>query len=146
LRLFRRRGSPRPSHMISGLIEGLGWLVWGLVKKILRTIWALIRPGLKVVGVVALLGAIVVLTSDFTRWQTGEEGPLFQSLGAIMTAIAPTTFEGLGKLVALKLHPLVWDPILVGVLRLPAWVVLFILALATSMAARERRQVDIFVN
>ncbi len=132
--------------MISGAIEGLGWLVWGLIKKILRAIWALIRPGLKVVGVVALLGAIVALTSDFTRWQTGGDGPLFQSLAAIMTAIAPATFEGLGKLVALKLHPLVWDPILVGLFHLPAWVVLFVIALLTAMAARERRQVDIFVN
>jgi hypothetical protein len=139
-------GSPKPADMISGLIESLGWFVRGLVKKILRATWTLIRPGLRVISVVAVVGAVVALTSDFTRWQTGAEGPLFQSFAGILTEIAPATFEGLGRFVALKLHPVVWDPVLTGLLSLPAWFLLFSLALLTGYAARDRETVDIFVN
>lgn len=144
--MFAEPPSLRPVGMMNGFFQSLGWLVWGLAKKLLSAVWAVFRPAIKVVSVVALIGAIVALTSDFTRWQTGEEGPLFQSLAGIATDFAPATFEGLGKAVAENVHPLAWDPVLVTVFNLPAWVVLFAITLATGFVARERRHVDIFVN
>ena len=132
--------------MVKALLESVGWGLRGLVKALARAIWALIRPALKVASVVALLGAIVALTGDVTRWQTGAGGPLFLSIADIMTQTAPATFTGLGSLVSTKLHPLVWDPVLSGLLSLPAWGVRFAVALGAGWWARERRQVDIFIN
>ena len=135
------------SHgMLMQFIEALGWFIWGLVKGCFRALWALIRPALKVVSFVLLLAAIIALTSDVTRWQTGAEGPMFESLASTLTQTAPASFHGLGELISLRVHPIAWDPILTSVLGLPAWIVLFGLAIGLGLAARERKEVDIFIN
>ena len=106
----------------------------------------MIRPGLKVLSFVLLLAAIIALTSDVTRWQTGAEGPLFQSLTAIITQTAPASFEAIGKTVAQGVHPFAWDPVLVTLLNLTAWVTLRAAAIGLALASRERTSVKIFVK
>lgn len=132
--------------MIRTIIDSVGRLVSGVVAGIGRLLWSVVRPALNVASVVFLIGAVVVLTSDVTRWQTGEDGPLFESLAATFRATAPATLDGVGKFVANYIHPLAWDPLAVGLMSLPAWCVLMCLALACGLAARERKGVDIFIN
>jgi hypothetical protein len=132
--------------MIIRLAEALGWFTWSLITVTIRTIWALIRPGLKVLSFVLLLAAIIALTSDVTRWQTGAEGPLFQSLAAIITQTAPASFEAIGKTVTQGVHPFAWDPVMMTLLSLPAWVTLLAGAIGLALASRERTCVNIFVN
>lgn len=132
--------------MLRFIFQAVGRLIWGAIAWAGRVMWAFVRPGLKVASVVLVLAAVVALTSDVTRWQTGERGPMFQSLEATIRATAPSTLETVGALVSERVHPLAWDPVLLGLMRLPAWMVLVGLALGFGIAARERRGVDIFVN
>jgi hypothetical protein len=132
--------------MLTRIIEACSLTVWRLFSGTLRAIWALIRPGLKVLSFVLLLTAIIALTSDVTRWQTGAEGPLFQSLAAIMTQTAPASFQAIADAIALRIHPVVWDPLLLSLLNLPAWIILLAAAIGFAFAARERKAVNIFVN
>ena len=132
--------------MLTRIMEACGLAIWRLFSGTLRAIWALIRPGLKVLSFVLLLAAIIALTSDVTSWQTGAEGPLFHSLAAIITQTAPTSFQAIADAIALRIHPFAWDPLLLSLLSLPAWIILLAAAIGFAYAARERKGVDIFVN
>jgi hypothetical protein len=59
---------------------------------------------------------------------------------------APATLDNIGKSVSETVHPVLWDPLLTGVLALPAWMLLLILAWGIGYASRERRQINIFIN
>lgn len=132
--------------MLRSYFALIGFWLWRGSAKLGLMVWTLVRPSLRFISAVLVVAALIALTIDVTRWQTGEEGPLFLSLEQQISAAAPATLNGIGDAVSSALHPLFWDPLLTSVLRLPGWISLIVLALLLAYGARERRQVNIFIN
>ena len=132
--------------MFGSFAASIGYLVWSGLAVAGGFVWNLIRPGLRFIAAVLVVAAVIALTMDVTRWQTGAGGPTFQSLEYQIRAVAPATLDGFGKEVSRALHPLVWDPLIMSALALPAWLVLMLLALLFGYLTRERRSVNIFIN
>lgn len=132
--------------MIGSNVATIGFWTWrGLIAAGL-VLWTLVRPGLRFISAALVVAALIALTVDVTRWQTGAEGPLFQSLNHQIRSAAPATLDGIGQTLSGGIHPLLWNPLLTSVLALPAWFTLVALGLLLGYAARERRQVNIFIN
>jgi len=132
--------------MLQNYVTSLSFIIWRGLAAVGRVVWTLARPSLRFISAVLIVTAIVALTIDVTRWQTGTDGATFQSLESHIRSAAPATLDGIGKTVSDTLHPIIWDPMLTSLLALPAWLLLFVLGLLIGYAARERPQVNIFVN
>ncbi len=132
--------------MVRSYLAVMGFWLWRGVANIGMMVWTLVRPSLRFVSAALLIAALIALTIDVTRWQTGVDGPLFLSLEHQLPAAAPATLDGIGQALSAGVHPVLWDPILTSLLGLPAWISLIALALLLAYSARERRQVNIFIN
>ena len=132
--------------MVRSYLAVIGFWLWRGVANLGLMVWTLVRPSLRFVSAALVIAAMIALTIDVTRWQTGVDGPLFLSLEQQLRAAAPATLDGIGQALSTGVHPVLWDPILTSVLALPAWICLIALALLLAYSARERRQVNIFIN
>ena len=132
--------------MIQSLLASLGFVIWRLLAATGRSVWTLMRPGFRFVSSLLVLAATIALVIDVTHWQIGAPGPTFQSLEDHIRSAAPATLYGIGLALGSTFHPFVWDPILRSLLSFPAWMTLLLLAGLLGYAARERRQVSIFIN
>ena len=132
--------------MVRSYLAVMGFWLWCGVANIGMMVWTLVRPSLRFVSAALVIAALIALTIDVTRWQTGVDGPLFLSLEQQLRAAAPATLDGIGQALSAGVHPVLWDPILTSLLGLPAWISLIALALLLAYSARERRQVNIFIN
>jgi hypothetical protein len=93
-----------------------------------------------------LLLAVVALVYDGTRTLAGGSGLVITSLAEHWQSLAPTTLEALKDAVIKWLHPAIWEAGLLRLLRLPAWFVIGVLALALAWLGRKRQRMNIFVN
>lgn len=132
--------------MIGSYLSILGLWAWRVLAAVGRMLWTLVRPGLRFISAALVVAAVIAITIDVTRWQTGAEGPLFLSLDQQIRAAAPATLDGIGQALSAALHPWFWDPLVKSVLELPAWLILIALGLLLGYAARERSRVNIFIN
>ena len=132
--------------MIRSYLAILGFWLWRGIAAVGLMLWTLVRPGLRFISAALVVAAVIALTIDVTRWQTGADGPLFLSLDQQIRAAAPATLDGIGQALSTGLHPLLWDPLLTSLLDLPAWISLIVLGLLLGYGARERRRIDIFIN
>ena len=90
----------------------------------------------RLVGLLLLAGAFAALVIDGTRSvATGAIDIL--SLDQTLLALSPQQFAKFRSVVQLKL-PILWDPILTTILRLPTWSVLGALGLVLLAATRRR--------
>lgn len=132
--------------MIRFLVTTLGVWAWRILASIGQILWTLVRPSLRFISAAAMVAAIIALTADVTRWQTGGSGPTFLGLDQQIRAAAPSTLYAIGQALSRSVHPMAWDPVLTSFLALPTWLTFFALSLLLGYWARERRQVDIFIN
>jgi hypothetical protein len=93
-----------------------------------------------------LIAAVVAIAYDVSRTLAGGTTLVITSLGDHWTSLHPASIEAFRKLIGTKAHPLLWDSALRPVLRLPAWLVLGVLAFLLGWLGRRRRKVSIFVN
>jgi hypothetical protein len=90
-----------------------------------------------------LLAAVVALVSELTRAQLGVPSAPFTSLLSQLTELAPAKVAALQR----SMHPLLWDPVVKSLLRLPAWVILGGIGLVLAWLGRRRPQrIDVFTN
>ena len=116
------------------------------VAGVVGIIGAVLRPALRFTANLVLLAATIALMADLTRWQTGAGGPTFQSLDHHVVDFAPASRETFAQTVTETMHPWVWDPLLLGILGWPAWMVFAAVGVALLWAGRERREVSIYIN
>ena len=107
---------------------------------------AVIKGLLRFLAGVFLMVAVVAAVNDVTRsTQAGERLPPV-STHEHWSRLAPVTLTLARNAAQRHKHPLVWDPGLVSVLRLPAWGLFGALAMLAAYAGRRRREVNIFAN
>lgn len=126
-----------------GAILGIAWRA---ISRVLDVLWSVFRPAMRFAGALFLLAATVALVSDLTRWQIGAGGPMFESLAKHIRAFAPASIDAFGAWVGRMLAPWVWDPLLLGLLSQPAWVLFAVIGCALVYAGRERHRINIFIN
>jgi hypothetical protein len=100
---------------------------------------------LRFIGSLFLLGAVIALTADLSR-PNRPGTPTFTSIHKHWSDLAPQTLASAQKTVASRTHGVVWDPGIVTVLKIPAFVTFGGLAVLLLYLGRPRRRVQIFVN
>ncbi len=78
------------------------------------------RPLLRFLGLCLLAAAFVTLLGDVTRSVAGARLSV-TPLGETLIALAPGKLALAQGFVARHLHPFLWDPVLVDLMRLPVW-------------------------
>lgn len=106
------------------------------------------RPRLVLRFLAALLAliAVIAFAADWTSARVDGAPDAAHGLLDHLTAFTPRLVTALNATVVNALGPVAWDPLLLSVLNLPAWVVFAVLALLAGFAGRPRRQVRIFAN
>ncbi len=106
------------------------------------------RPRLVLRFLAALfaLVAAIAFAADWSAPSVGGVRPDAKSLLNHLSAFTPTFLAALKSSITGALGSAAWDPLLVGVLNLPASVLFAILAALAGYAGRPRRQVQIYAN
>ena len=81
--------------------------------------------------------AFALLVKDATRSIAGDELAL-TSLGLDVATYFPAKFAELQPMIERHMHPLLWDPVTLAVLRLPTWLMLGAMGMLLFYAARPR--------
>jgi hypothetical protein len=95
------------------------------------------RLFLRVLGLVMLAGAFAACVIDGAR-SIADSRLSITPLGAAAYWAFPTKFPLLQTFVERQIHPLLWDPILLNLLKAPTWVALGLLGAALLYAMRRR--------
>ena len=94
----------------------------------------MLRLLVRFIGLLSLAGGFAALIVDGTR--SIAAGIVTQmALGQTLKWIAPAKFD-LIKPTVQRLHPLLWDPILVDLLKVPTWAILAICGFMLIYAGR----------
>jgi heme A synthase len=101
---------------------------------------------LRVAARILLVVALLALVSDGTRTLATDGGLVVTSFLEHWTDLAPASLETVKRTLSLKVHPALWDSLLVRLFALPAWLVLGGTAIILSYAARKRRRLNVYAN
>ena len=91
------------------------------------------------------MGALALI-NDFTHALAPGVKFAFLSMRGLWQMFHEASLAGLQGLVQKSLHPLLWDPVLLAVLKLPAWFVLGVIGGALCFLGRRRRRVELYTN
>ena len=94
------------------------------------------------IGVILLVGAFVFAAAgNAARGLSGESG-IFGILGTkqVLEILAPTFLSSLAGFIQNYLHPLIWDPFLLGILAFPGW---FLIGLPGAILVWKYRQIPV---
>jgi hypothetical protein len=94
----------------------------------------------------AILVAIIALVNDVTHTYQAGARLAFASLGKDWYALSPATLNALQAGVERHVHPALWDPVLLGVLKTPAFLVFGGLGVVLYGIGLRRRGTNIFAN
>jgi hypothetical protein len=97
----------------------------------------MIRLIVRLIGLVLLAAGFAALIIDGTRSIAGNR-LLMTPFSQTVQWVIPTKFPLLQAIVVRDLHPLLWDPVLVSILKLPTSLVLGATGLALLVLARKR--------
>lgn len=100
----------------------------------------------KFLGSWMLAVATLVLINDVTRGVVPGGRLTFLSMRGLWQMIHDGSLATVQSAVQRGVHPLAWDPVLIGLLKLPAWFLLGLVGGLLCYAGRNRRRVDIFTN
>jgi hypothetical protein len=96
-----------------------------------------IRLMLRVLALILLAGAFAACVIDGARSIADNQLSITQ-MGVSAYWAFPNKFPLLQPFIERQVHPLLWDPILLNILKLPTWVVLGALGAALLYALRKR--------
>jgi hypothetical protein len=99
----------------------------------------MIRLLVRFLGLMLLAAAFAALIIDGTR-SIAANSLLLTPLGQTGMWLFPNKFPLLQPLIERNIHPLLWNPALLFVLRLPTWLCLGLIGAACLEIARRRPQ------
>jgi hypothetical protein len=97
----------------------------------------MLRFVVRALGFIALAWAFAAAVMDGAR-SIANSRVLLTPLGATMARLAPERFQELPSLAA-RIHPKLWDPVLIHILYIPTFVALAIVGLALTALAPPQR-------
>ena len=97
----------------------------------------MIRLLARLIALAALAGAFAAAVIDGARSIAASQ-VLFTPMGATAYWAFPSKFPLLQAFIQQKIHPLLWDPVLLHILMLPTWAILGGLGLLLFYLARRR--------
>lgn len=103
-------------------------------------------PVMRLIASLFLLIAVIALMADATGW-LGGTGPFeATSFARHWGQLAPASLERSQALVVRNSAPWVWDPLIVGLIHLPTFVLFGGLALIFGYIGRRRHRINIYAN
>ena len=106
----------------------------GLCKALKAVSPEMIRFLTRAVGLLVLAAGFAVFVVDGTRSIAGGELSITP-----LSELLKSRLPALEQIVDRNLHPLLWDPLALGLLRLPAWLVLSLFGLLLIGVAARRK-------
>ena len=101
---------------------------------------------LRILGGWAILAAVIALVNDVTHaYETGTKFA-FASLGKDWDLVSPTSLNLLQAGIERHVAPVLWDPVLLTVLKAPAFAVFGVIGVLLYVAGLRRRRVNIYAN
>jgi hypothetical protein len=97
----------------------------------------MLRFCVRALGFIALAWAFAAAVMDGAR-SIANSAVLLTPLGATMARLAPDRFQQL-PLLAARIHPKLWDPVLIHILYVPTFVALAVVGLALTALAPPQR-------
>lgn len=99
-----------------------------------------VAPLLRFLAALFLLAAVILFFAGVTQQGTHT------STATHWQSISPSSFAAFQASVTRNIGAWAWDPVLLSVLRLPAYILFGSLALINGIAGRRRRVVNVFIN
>lgn len=99
----------------------------------------MLRGLFRILSLSCLALALVSGVLDVTR-SIADSELIFTPLYADWVRISPTSLADFREAVSAFMHPWVWDPVIVTVLKAPTWAIFALLSLLLAMLARRRRK------
>jgi len=101
---------------------------------------------LRIFGGWGLIAAIIALVNDLTHaYQTGTK-VVFSTLLREWELISPNTLGALQLAVQRHVAPMAWDPVIVTLLKVPAFAALGLLGVLLFAAGLRRHSLDVYAN
>ncbi len=101
---------------------------------------------LRILSGIFLLAAALALIAEVTNAQLGIPGAPWTPVYKQLAETAPVALKVMQQGVS-KLHPMLWDPVLLSILRLPAWISLGSIGVVLGIFGRRRYQrIRVFTN
>ena len=101
---------------------------------------------LRMLSGIFLIAAAYALIAEVTNAQLGIPGAPLTPVYKQLADAAPAALKAMEQAVS-KLHPLLWDPVLLSILRLPAWISLGSIGAVLGILGRRRYQrIRVFTN
>ena len=91
----------------------------------------------RVVGLFVLALAVVLAVLDITRSITAAS-LILTPLGLSWQAVNPQTLLASKEAVEAWTHPILWDPVILFLLRLPSWLVFWLVAMLLLWMGQRR--------
>jgi hypothetical protein len=101
---------------------------------------------LRLFGSWFMLGATLALVYDVSRSVTAKTGFVSTSLGEHWFKLHVASLNLLQATTERYVTPKLWDPGIVTVLHMPAWLVLGMIGIGLFYLGRHRRKVAVFAN
>ena len=106
----------------------------------------MIRFLFRLLATIALAVAVIMAVLDATRTVAAGEW-VITSLGTSWMMLSPGTLESAQKAVETGLHPALWDPVALFVLKSPGFVVFAVIAfLLYAIGRRPQRRLSPFAH
>jgi hypothetical protein len=106
----------------------------------------MIRFLLRFLATIALAVSVIMAVLDATRTIAAGDW-VMTPLGASWLAVSPTTLESAQKAVESWLHPVLWDPLALFVLKSPGFIVFAVVAfLLYALGRTPRRRLSPFAH
>ncbi|MGH6835803.1 MAG: hypothetical protein ACREC9_09710 [Methylocella sp.] len=96
----------------------------------------MVRLILRFLGLCLLAAAFVTLLRDVAR-SVADARIYVTPLGETLMALAPGKLALVQTFVERRVHPFLWDPVLVDLMRLPAWLAVGVIGLLAIRLGRK---------
>ncbi len=98
----------------------------------------MLKPILRILALFALAMALITAVLDITR-SIADSTLVMTSLGVDWQNLAPVALNQAHFMVQQYLHPAIWDPVIVQILKAPTWFVFGIIWFVLSLLGRRRK-------
>jgi hypothetical protein len=99
----------------------------------------------RLLAMVALAIAVIMAVLDATRTVAASQ-LVMTPLATSWLAVSPETLNTVQEFVRAKIHPLVWDPVITGILNQPGFIVFGVLAfLLYAIGRKPPRRIGRFI-